>query len=392
MEPREYMNFLREQAHEWSRQDTPAHAFVEAEVVAVYLTTAKVQRPGFDADNTYYPCIAPYQPRIGDKVLCAITDRGLYIMGRANRGGDGDVTTDLYAPLQAPTFSGDATGETPAPQDYSNRLATTAHVKDALISAPQITDPTVANPTLSGTVTGASGSVISLSSATSVSVPTPSASGHAATKGYIDGNFPTTSTVAATYAPLSSPSLTGTPVAPTPTGGDNSTKIATTAFIQSALGGYSTTSHNHSGVYATVSHNHDGTYATAGHNHDASYATLSHNHNSTYLSLSGGTLSGALTGTVFYPGSQASRYVNANSTQLIEQLSSTNGSDEWVVKDSGATYAFGVASNGAVKVKADSTNGIATGYSTLGSLTGRWAIYNNSGSLVGYIPVYTSIT
>lgn len=39
------------------------------------------------------------------------------------------------------------------------------------------------------------------------------------------------------YAPVASPALTGTPTAPTPTGGDNSTKIATTAFVTTALSG-----------------------------------------------------------------------------------------------------------------------------------------------------------
>lgn len=38
-------------------------------------------------------------------------------------------------------------------------------------------------------------------------------------------------------APLASPAFTGTPTAPTPTSGDNSTKVATTAFVQNALGG-----------------------------------------------------------------------------------------------------------------------------------------------------------
>jgi hypothetical protein len=33
------------------------------------------------------------------------------------------------------------------------------------------------------------------------------------------------------FAPLASPALTGTPTAPTPAEGDNSTKIATTAFV-----------------------------------------------------------------------------------------------------------------------------------------------------------------
>lgn len=38
-------------------------------------------------------------------------------------------------------------------------------------------------------------------------------------------------------APVASPTFTGTPKAPTPTSGDDSTKIATTAFVQAALGG-----------------------------------------------------------------------------------------------------------------------------------------------------------
>ncbi len=39
----------------------------------------------------------------------------------------------------------------------------------------------------------------------------------------------------ASYAPLASPALTGTPIAPTPSAGDNSTKIATTAFVNNGL-------------------------------------------------------------------------------------------------------------------------------------------------------------
>lgn len=50
-----------------------------------------------------------------------------------------------------------------------------------------------------------------------------------------------TSTAASTYAPLASPPLTGTPTAPTAGGGTNTTQIATTAFVQTALGGASGT-------------------------------------------------------------------------------------------------------------------------------------------------------
>ncbi|HEV8035909.1 hypothetical protein [Yoonia sp.] len=39
-------------------------------------------------------------------------------------------------------------------------------------------------------------------------------------------------------APLTSPALTGTPTAPTATGGTNTTQLATTAFVQTALAGF----------------------------------------------------------------------------------------------------------------------------------------------------------
>ena len=53
-----------------------------------------------------------------------------------------------------------------------------------------------------------------------------------------DANFSTTVTNSiATKAPLASPSLTGTPTAPTATSGANTTQIATTAFVQAAVTG-----------------------------------------------------------------------------------------------------------------------------------------------------------
>ena len=41
------------------------------------------------------------------------------------------------------------------------------------------------------------------------------------------------------YAPAASPELTGIPTAPTAASGTNTTQIATTAFVQTALSGYS---------------------------------------------------------------------------------------------------------------------------------------------------------
>ena len=41
-------------------------------------------------------------------------------------------------------------------------------------------------------------------------------------------------------APLASPNLSGTPTAPTAAAGTNTTQIATTAFVQNAVGNYAT--------------------------------------------------------------------------------------------------------------------------------------------------------
>lgn len=45
--------------------------------------------------------------------------------------------------------------------------------------------------------------------------------------------------IAATYAPLASPALSGTPTAPTATAGTNTTQLATAAFVQAALSSFS---------------------------------------------------------------------------------------------------------------------------------------------------------
>lgn len=54
----------------------------------------------------------------------------------------------------------------------------------------------------------------------------------AANTSWVQANVPTAVTAAlASYAPLSSPALTGTPTAPTATSGTSTTQIATTAFV-----------------------------------------------------------------------------------------------------------------------------------------------------------------
>jgi hypothetical protein len=77
---------------------------------------------------------------------------------------------------------------------------------------------------------------------TTAAAPTPTA-GDSTTK------VATTAFVATSFAPKASPALTGTPTAPTATGGTNTTQIATTAFVNTAVAvGFSTASPTFTGT------------------------------------------------------------------------------------------------------------------------------------------------
>jgi hypothetical protein len=107
--------------------------------------------------------------------------------------------SDTKAPLASPAFTGNPTAPTQAVDDNSTKLATTAYVTNQLSASGDGT------PAMDGTA------------ARGVST-------HGARADHV---HPTDTS----RAPLASPTFTGTPAAPTPTAGDNSTKIATTAFV-----------------------------------------------------------------------------------------------------------------------------------------------------------------
>jgi len=97
------------------------------------------------------------------------------------------------------SFLGPVTGVTPATSDNSTNLATTAWVKAQGYGA--------AGSAAWGSITG------TLSNQTDLS------------------------TALGLLAPLASPTFTGIPAAPTPSAGDNSTKVATTAYVQNQTTG-----------------------------------------------------------------------------------------------------------------------------------------------------------
>lgn len=105
------------------------------------------------------------------------------------------------APVNSPTFTGDPKAPTPAVDDADTSIATTAWVNGQLSNVTPVADST----------SGTAGVAVKIARS--------------------DHAHPTDTS----RAPLASPALTGNPTAPTQTAGDNSTKLATTAFVTTAV-------------------------------------------------------------------------------------------------------------------------------------------------------------
>jgi hypothetical protein len=115
-----------------------------------------------------------------------------------------------YAPKASPTLTGTPTAPTAASGTNTTQLATTAFVTTAVSSVD---------------LSGQLGAYLKSADAASTYLTISTAS----------STYLTQSSASSTYAPKASPALTGTPTAPTAAGGTNSTQIATTAFVASAV-------------------------------------------------------------------------------------------------------------------------------------------------------------
>jgi len=174
-----------------------------------------------------------------------------------------DISGAGGALLASPSFTGVPVAPTAAPGTNTTQLATTAFVTSALTTqaANSVTSFNGRQGVVTLTtadITGAGGAPIASPTFTGVpAVPTATAGTSttqaastafvmaaiaASTAGVTSFNSRTGAVTlqandvsAVGGALLASPQFTGTPTAPTPTAGDNSTNIATTAFVQHAL-------------------------------------------------------------------------------------------------------------------------------------------------------------
>jgi hypothetical protein len=145
-----------------------------------------------------------------------------------------DTLLAAKAPLASPALAGTPTAPTAAPATNSTQIATTAFVQEALSGiGPGDMSKSVYDTTNNGKVDVAE---------TAEAVPWTGVTGKPSSFAPSAHNHPTSEVAGldaalAGKAPLASPTLTGTPTAPTATGGTNSTQIATTAFVAAAISG-----------------------------------------------------------------------------------------------------------------------------------------------------------
>ena len=179
-----------------------------------------------------------------------------------SRGDHVHPTDTTRAALASPTFTGTPKAPTATAGTNTTQIATTAFVKTALDNATS-SMVTISIPTSAWSDRTATVTCTGVTSTSNIIVTSDPSTMEAATAAgvYCSGqgtnsltfsamsDVPTTTLTmdvwignyivsSVTYAPLSSPAFTGTPTAPTATAGTNTTQIATTAFVTSALSAY----------------------------------------------------------------------------------------------------------------------------------------------------------
>lgn len=168
-----------------------------------------------------------YADLSGKPTLSTVATSGSY-NDLSNKPAIPSASTDLsdtadLARLASPSFTGTPTAPTPALGDDSTKIATTAYVQDEITNLGGVNSlDDLSDVALSGTLIA--GEVVRYSGTA-----------------WVDSTLASTDlSDSADLARLASPNLTGNPTAPTPAGSDNSTSIATTAYVQTEITNMST--------------------------------------------------------------------------------------------------------------------------------------------------------
>jgi hypothetical protein len=149
-------------------------------------------------------------------------DTNILYYGKGTGGAGGSATSIIpiagdgaFAPLNSPALTGTPTAPTATGGTNTTQIATTAFVQTAISGVSGVTNVTATAPLAS---TGGTTPDISITQS------------GAATNGYLSSTDWNTFN---NKAPTNSPVFTGNPTAPTVANTDNSTTLATTAFVKS---------------------------------------------------------------------------------------------------------------------------------------------------------------
>ena len=158
----------------------------------------------------------------------------VYVGGTNQTTGSSKLvkSSDLssYAPKASPALTGTPTAPTAAAGTNTTQIATTAFVATAVSSKAPTSHASTATTYGVGTTSNYGHVKISNGDADTVATANGLAAGMDHTHSLL--------------APKASPTFTGTPKAPTAAAGTNTTQIATTAFVTTAVSGKANSSHN----------------------------------------------------------------------------------------------------------------------------------------------------
>ena len=156
-----------------------------------------------------------------------------------------NTATVQFAPLASPALTGTPTAPTAAADTNTTQIATTAYVVGqsyAKLASPTFTGvPAAPTAAASTNTTQIATTAFVLGQANSTDANILMNGTRAAGTSALYARADHVHASDTSRAPLASPAFTGTPTAPTPATGDNSTTIPTTAYVQANLVNYVTT-------------------------------------------------------------------------------------------------------------------------------------------------------
>jgi hypothetical protein len=185
--------------------------------------------------------------------LAGVSATSAQLNNTANIPANTNTALGAKANLASPTLTGTPKAPTQAASDNSTKIATTAYVTAKTSGIPTSSNLAATNAAVALNTDYRASSTLAIAGKANINSPALTGNPTATTQAATDNSTKIATTAFVTgalgaKANLASPALTGTPTAPTAGAAVNTTQIATTAFVQGLLGGYPTTATFNAGI------------------------------------------------------------------------------------------------------------------------------------------------